>query len=245
MECMRRVVRGRNVVLAGLAVVASLTIAVAPASARPGDDGPGRGKADVFAPNAHPFGLTYAEWSAEWWTWALRNGDASFSDTTGANCGQGQTGGRVWFLAGSFSHVPVERTCTVTDDVALLFPIVNSAYAAFPTDLANERTEEFVRGIAEANFGPRDTVVPTLRASIDGVDVPDLGERFVSSVLFDVDGIQAGNPFGATETVDPVADVGYYVMVKKLHRGAHTIHFEGTSLTASPNVTVHLNVVHH
>jgi hypothetical protein len=241
MEAKRRVVRGRSLVMSGLAVLAALSFAVAPAAARPGDDGPGRGRADVFAPDARPFGQTYAEWSIEWWTWALQNGEASFADTTGANCALGQSERRVWFLAGSFSSDPVTRNCTVTDDMALLFPVVNSGYFGFPTDPPEQQTDEFARVSALAGLADRELLEPTLHASIDGEPVRDLASFFVESGPFSVK-LPLDNFFGFPSPLKRSADAGYYLMVKKLHRGEHTIHFGAHGRI---DVTVHLNVLHH
>src|SRR5688572_22112145 len=64
----------------------------------------------VFDPDSSPYGKTYGEWSADWWTCAVNTGFAAFSDTP-ESCNVGQTE-PVWFLAGTFGG-SAERICTV------------------------------------------------------------------------------------------------------------------------------------
>jgi hypothetical protein len=77
----------------------------------------------IFAPETRPVLVapTQGEWSARWWQWALTsNGPV---DLTGANCQAGQSG-LVFFLAGATTTQPVTRSCTVSRDKILFFPIL-------------------------------------------------------------------------------------------------------------------------
>jgi hypothetical protein len=138
------------------------------------------GKATVFAPDSHPYGRSYAEWTATWWPWALAQPAATnpVLDPTGANCAIGQTG-RVWLLAGTFGG-SAARACTVPKGKALLFPLVNNFWCAFPSDPPNEKTPEFIR--AQMAFVRRDAA--GLSATIDGVPIPDLADFYVESTMF-------------------------------------------------------------
>ena len=88
----------------------------------------------VHPPNSKPYGLTYGEWSAQWWQWSLKIPAATNPnlDTTGAHCAEGQSG-PVWFLAGWFpgAHPSVViRECTIPAGKSLMIPLANIASGA-------------------------------------------------------------------------------------------------------------------
>jgi hypothetical protein len=199
-----------------LAVVGSV-----PAGALAGE---GKSKPRVFAPNAHPYGKSYAEWTATWWPWALREPMATnpVVDTTGANCAVGQTG-KVWLLAGTFGGTE-DRSCTVPKGKALLVPLLNNFWCAFPEDPPEQKTLEFIRAqMAFVRAG-----ATNLSATIDGVAVPNIRRYFVESAafrfVFPPDSVV---PPPAGGVCDPSIDFGFYVMVKPLSVGRHTIEFTG------------------
>lgn len=176
-------------------------------------------------PYGYPALQSYSQLAANWWKWALTQPAATspLLDTTGANCGAGQSGA-VWFLAGGLDSTPVHRTCTVPYGKTIVFPIVNSAYFAFTTDPADQRTETFVRDQAAAGIAG----ATNLRAEIDGVPVLSPLAYHEKSVLFKVT-LPDGNIFGlpAGMVLDPSADEGYYLALIPLLPGKHTVHFHG------------------
>src|SRR5713101_7010641 len=68
----------------------------------------------VIPPHARPYGLSYGEWGARWWSWAYSFPLAQFPplQSGDVDCGAGQSG-PVWFLAGTAGQGPVTRSCTV------------------------------------------------------------------------------------------------------------------------------------
>jgi hypothetical protein len=79
----------------------------------------------VAAPESLPLGMSYQQWSANWWQWVMAipyNMNPIF-DTTGADCGLNQSG-PVWFLAGT-SGFSATRYCTVPAGKMIFFPINN------------------------------------------------------------------------------------------------------------------------
>src|SRR5262245_59217771 len=81
----------------------------------------------IIPPNAHPYGMTYGEWSADWWKWALAlpKDQNPLYDQEG-NCSNGANGqhGPVWFLVGVINESgAADRNCTVPAGKALFFPI--------------------------------------------------------------------------------------------------------------------------
>jgi hypothetical protein len=195
----------------------------------------------IAPPQSKPHGRSYSEWAAEWWRWVLTSPVSSnpVLDLTGEHCAANQSD-HVWFLAGAFNAgEPVTRECTIPTGHALLVPLINLAYFAFPEDPPETRTEEFIRAqvtcAEEATFS---SVV------IDGVPVQDPGRYFEQSVVFEVV-LQEDNLFGAPAgfTLSPSVDAGYYLFLDPLPPGEHTIHWQVTSGCGfSQNITYHLTV---
>jgi hypothetical protein len=175
----------------------------------------------VYPPDSTPYNLTYGEWSARWWQWVISLPEAinPLTDNTGEDCAQGQNQtGPVWFLTGTFGG-SVERTCTIPEGKAILFPILNFVNVrSAPTE-----TEEDLR---MTNKVQADNAA-LLEASVDRVPLQDLQNyRAESPSLFNItfpEGNILGIPGGSSEAV---AD-GYWVMLQPLPVGEHTIHFRG------------------
>jgi hypothetical protein len=200
----------------------------------------------VIPPHAKAYGLTYGEWSAEWWQWAfsLPVDQNPFFDE-GGSCANGANGqfGPVWFLTGviNVSGTAV-RDCTVPAGKALFFPILNAECSTLE---GNGVTEAELRACAEGLIDP----VTNVAAEIDGVPVQDLEDYRVSSPLFTYGPLPDNNvlqlfgvdaPAGATSPA--VAD-GFYLLVTPLPVGEHTIHFTGTVGTFTLDITYNLTVV--
>jgi hypothetical protein len=183
------------------------------------------GNPNIAPIKSHPHGMTYSEWAAEWWQWALATPAGVNPPYGGADCSGGQTG-HVWFLFGSVnSGDVVERACTVPSGTALFFPLINAAYAAWLNDLPDTRTEEYIR--AQVNC----SVPSVLEATIDGIAVQNPFQYFEQSPLFDVQ-LPVDNVFGVTPEVvpellfSPTADQGYYLFLEPLPPGGHEIHWK-------------------
>jgi hypothetical protein len=174
---------------------------------------------------ARPTGQTYSAVAAGWWTWALTQPTATnpVVDPTGALCANGQSG-NTWFLAGSFGGGTVNRTCTVPAGTRLVFPVINAAYFAFPTDPPDERTEAFIRAQANAQIQG----ATALEADVDGVAVASVGAYHELSDIFSVT-LPADNVLGQApgQVLDPCADEGWYVALTPLPPGKHTVHWHG------------------
>lgn len=198
-----------------------------------------------------PEGQTYGRWAAEWWQWGIGTPVSvnPILDLTGENCAQRQVD-NVWFLAGTFGTNPVTRKCTVPEGKALFFPLINRAFFAFLNDPPEQRTEEFVREQAECQLPVE------LFAEINGVEIPPrllnrffTGETGSQSPLFNVQ-LPVDNLFGVTEEIvpqlllSPSAEEGYYLFVRPLPPGEHTIRWLATGCTVGTvqDITYNLTV---
>jgi hypothetical protein len=186
-----------------------------------------------------PAGQTYGRWAAERWQWALGILGAvnPLTDPTGAHCAQRQVDA-VWFLAGTFfSTEPVVRACEVPEGRSLFFPLINNFYGAFLNDPPETRTEAFVRAAA------RCTAPAEISVWIDDFHVPKPTRFFTVQLPPD-------NVFGADDTtvpelvLSPSAEQGYYLFVRPLSAGPHTILWLATGCVPgfSQDVTYHLTV---
>lgn len=194
----------------------------------------------VYPPYNPPLARSYSTHAANWWKWVLAQpADKSpLLDTTGANCGQGQSG-LVFYLAGSTSDQPVVRNCTVPAGKHIVFPVVNAAYFAFLDDPADQRTEAFIRSQVEYIKDSTE-----LEVEIDGVPVPNVSRFFERSDIFHVT-LPANNIFElpAGFKLSPSADAGFYIGITPLLGGKHTIHFHGKTPDGFvQDVTYNLNV---
>ncbi len=190
----------------------------------------------VLSPNSHPYGKTYAKWSAEWWRWAMElppgpghpfDPDPSFKITTGQR-------GKVWFVGSPFGNSV--RNCTIPASKALFIGLVNG-------ELSN--LEGFVTADAQrAAAKEQADLIVGVTCTVDGTSVPNLltAYRFVSPQFK----FFAPTPwiFGATGGPATAVADGYYVMLAPLSVGEHTIRFTGgipafgLSLDATYNLTV-------
>lgn len=261
----------RGLKFLALAIVALLMVALVVASTAAVAQADDAGKSRVLSPGSHPYGMTYGQWSAVWWQWALRPpfSQSALTDETGARCGVGQLG-PVWFLAGvANSSGVVTRNCAMPADKALFIPILNAEWdnAGYDTP----QSEATLRAIAAGVIDHTDQ----LTMSIDGKEVQNLtAYRTKSPVFFytmpaedNVYGLKCSGTLhptckdGAGNTVSfaglictggpksqclayPVVGDGYYVMLSPLPVGEHTIHFGGRFVDYgfTLDITYHLTV---
>lgn len=198
--------------LAALLVVAIVGLGVAPALA---------GQTSKVLPRkSQPYGMTYGEWSAAWWKWAMELPATGhpFNDDPAFNVAAGQSG-PVWFIAGVFGTVT--RTVTIPSGTALFVGLAN----AEASDLEGLGATEAERR-ATAEFLADHIVTTSLTCTIDGGSVSNLSSYRASSPEF---AFTAPTPwiFGATGGPGVSVADGYYVMLAPLSIGTHTIRFTG------------------
>lgn len=221
------------ILLAMLAVIIGLTLM--PAVSFSANTNP-----KIAPPNSRPYGMTYAEWSARWWQWAISLPADHNPLTDTADCSTGQLG-PVWFLGGPFwpAANPDVRNCNVPAGKALFFPIVDTECSDLETPPWYGATEADRRTCASTSMNTAVDLV----AEIDGVAVQNIAAYRAGSPNYyftapdpNVLGIAAGSG-------QSVAD-GFYLMVAPLPAGRHTIHFSATMLDSgwSLDLTYYLNV---
>ena len=189
----------------------------------------GRNHSPVMPPNSDPYGMSYAEWSAAWWQWALSlpaDQSPMFDETGCANGANGQSG-PVWFLTGviNVSGTAV-RTCTVPPGKAIFFPVLNSECSTIEAPPWYGSNEAELCGCATT----WQNATAGLACEIDGVPVENLDQYRVQSPMFEFtvpDNNILGVPAGSGNSVSD----GVFLMVPPMSVGEHTIHFKGTLTT--------------
>ena len=135
----------------------------------------------VYSIDEKPNGLTYDNWTAKWWQWALSipQDVNPIGDTTGKYCGQDQEG-PVWFLVGTFGGA-AERTCEIPEGKAILIPLLTTEcnYLENP----ELKTESELRTCAKQG---QDAGSRTLAAAVDGTQLKNLENYRIESRLFDL-----------------------------------------------------------
>lgn len=213
--------------LVALALLSILTAFVLmsggePASAKRGN----AGKRKIAPPQSQPYGKSYGEWQVAQWQWlfSMPVDQHPLFDT--ADCGTGQSG-KVWFLGGTYAvSGNATRDCTVPVGTALFFPILDVECA---TAEGNGTTFEELSACAEWVMDHAKDVA----AEIDGVPVKNMEKYRGQSPLFTWGPLPENNvqqyvgwDFPAGTTSEAVSD-GYFLMVRPLSEGDHTVHFAG------------------
>jgi hypothetical protein len=175
----------------------------------------------VLPPGSSVDGKTSAQLSADWWQWAesIPHESNPVRDLTGENCGVGQQG-EVWFLAGGFGSSKIRRSCTIPQGNSVFFPVINMVYwrRGSASTLTCDQAKEFS---ALNNETALDLFV-----ELDGVPIADVKQyRSSSQECFDVYGRipKDQRPYDAY----PSASDGYWILLKPLPAGRHTLRFGG------------------
>ncbi len=216
------------------------TAPVVPLDAASGLGGGGAASTDsssVFTPSTSPYGQTYGQWSAAWWQWTFRvpRPENPLLDETGELASVGQSG-PVWYLTGNFGGTTM-RTATVPSDKGLFFPILTSVFWNGPGE--HFTTEELRAFAAQEIDG-----ATNLSLEIDGATFRHLDRHRVQSPEFSFT-LPPNNIINFRPgTYDPAVSDGYFVMLRPLPAGQHSIHFHGElpafgfSLDVTYNLTV-------
>ena len=204
-------------VIPTLLVAAAFAFSSSPAQARPEKAG------KVVQPDEAYRGKTYSQWSASWWQWNLGLPVAGHpsSDSPDFDVTDGQQG-NVWFLAGPFdTH---ERFITIPSGTALFIGTLTVECSSLETPESGFHGDTEAEQRECANFYGDHIVNVT--CTVDGEAVENIGDFRVGSPQYEFD---APTPwiFGETGGHGTSVADGYYVLVKALAKGTHTIHYSG------------------
>ena len=176
----------------------------------------------VLPPTSRVQGLTYGQWLAKWWEYALIMPAAQnpLSGATGNNCVFQRIGKVGLVVANSTLDVPIE--CEVPAGTKLYVEVLGAECSTLEEAPFYGGNEAELIACAQT-FVPQD-----LEASIDGVEVQNLSQYFALSPLYEFTNPEdniLGVPAGS---VGESVGSGVYLMLAPLSPGEHTIHLRGT-----------------
>ena len=194
----------------------------------------------VFPPGSHPYGMTYAEWSADWVQWALSipTDQSPFLDPDGRYCHLGQLP-PVFFLGNSFGG-EIVRHCTVPVGQSIAFT-PGGAFCILGVD-AGAIDEDTTRACVEDTLA----LIANVAADIDGIPLQSLEKYLFISGLFSFT-LPDNNPIGLPAGEYQAINGGYFLVHTPLPRGQHVIHFhaEFPAFSFVSDVTYVISVESH
>lgn len=176
----------------------------------------------VLPPTSAVQGLTYGDWLAKWWQYALTlpEDQNPLAGTTGENCVFQRVGNVGLILADSTLHTPI--TCEVPTGMMLYLEVLGAECSNLEEAPFYGGNEAELRACAQA-LVPED-----LEASIDDREVQNLPQYITISPLFqftepekNILGVPAG-------TIGESVGSGAYLLLEPLSPGKHTIYLKGT-----------------
>jgi len=212
--------------------------------------GPGGG-AVAYPPHAHVRGESVAELSAEWWSRMFETPVHAADGTTithplMTSADTTSVGGLdgVSVLYGSFFGGTVNRTATIPTGTPIFVPVLPVEFSNYDTSNADgslpgtysvAELRDLAAQAAEPVFEPGGNVY----VRVDGKPVSDVASHRVVSPEFDyvlpednVDQYFFGNESLVGPVPVAVAD-GFYVLLKPLSPGEHTVEFGGATAGGS------------
>lgn len=194
----------------------------------------------IFLKDDEPYGKSYAEWLGKWWQWHisipsefnnLESADMSLVHPREAyspeKCAWNQDDGNVWYLADG-KHLPIEektkpeiRECFIPSGKAILVQIYGSGCSYGEGFRSLIELEECV------NIG-LDSV--KLSAKVDGLEVVNSVDKekiLPQPSLFNLTYVK-DNLYNIPEGTYGGMANGYFLFIKPLSNGLHTIEFQET-----------------
>jgi hypothetical protein len=180
----------------------------------------------VFDVQTNVFGMSYGDWVTAWWQYiyAIPKGtNPTLPNVTSGSCDP--EAGPVCFLAAivSNSNVTTTRHWTIKAGMPIFFPIINAecstveASPFFGKDEAALRTcvSKLVVNNIDSN---------SLKVTLDNREIRSLPDYRVQSPVFGFT-LPKDNILGVTTLTGQAVSDGYWLMLKPLDPGKHTLKF--------------------
>ncbi len=163
-------------------------------------------------------GKAQYEYANIWWQWANTMSDeiSPIRDNNGKYCHINQSGD-VWFLAGGYGTSKIKRHCIIPQGKHIFFPVINMAY--WPENGTNKTCQAVKEESALNN-----NELYFIYVELDGQSVPNMrNNRIRSKECFDLNGLLAKQK--NVEKIYPAATDGFWLMLKPLAKGMHSLKF--------------------
>jgi hypothetical protein len=185
-----------------------------------------------------PYGTSWEDWTIRWWRWILsiEKSKNPGLDSSGEKFDPNQGHPNVIFLVGTFEGY-AERYYDIPEKKAILLPVIN-----FITSFIEEpdlKTEQQLVSRAKEDI---DSMVRK-RLTIDGTGLTDIEKYRVRSRAFDLT-FPEDNIFGFRPGITKAISDGYWIFLKPLSHGRHTIYASGSCYSGktTESITWHLHV---
>jgi|SRR5215831_2608324 len=190
----------------------------------------------MFSRQETPFGRSWEEWTAKWWQWFLTIPiiEHPAYDKTGEKAGINQFDPNVWFIAGTTGG-KAERAIFIPPGKAILFPVINvtTSYSENPSLKTIADLELFVND--QMNDIARKEVIidgeQILVSEMYRVKSPEFQFSFPPDNIY---GVQAGQTTGVGE--------GYWIFLRVLSPGKHTIKTAGACMSGRIQISVDIEL---
>jgi hypothetical protein len=179
-----------------------------------------------YQADSWPYGLTYGRWTVKWWQWFLSTPKSvnPVTDESGKFADVNQPTNRVWFLAGKVGDehkIVPRRFCKIPASRSILFPVINCEVN--PLECPELRTR---RDLTEHVNADENNII-FKECTVDGKQVPVQRVKSDPSV-FEVE-INNNDAYGVKgRQITQAAADGYWVFLRPLSVGKHTISFRGS-----------------
>jgi hypothetical protein len=190
----------------------------------------------MYTLNERPFGYSWEEWTVRWWEWFLSIPKEIHPayDETGEKYAVGQTDPNTIFLAGTTGGT-AKRSINILAGKAVLFPVIN--FSISYTENPNLKTDEELTSFARSQV---DDIVKK-EGNIDGVDLTISENNRVYSPPFDFS-FPVNNVFGLKAGPTRGAGDGYWIFLKPLSPGKHTLRTFGCCMLGRIQIGVNIDL---
>jgi hypothetical protein len=190
---------------------------------------------NAASPSLFPSGVN-KPLSVKWWQWlaSIPENKSPILDDHPCDVKQSRS---FFYLVGTFDG-SAERQCTIQKGKGIFFPIINIVATFDKNDPAFDTLNKVKKQASDFIDGAKN-----LQASVDGVAIGQIDRLRAQSPPFKLN-VPDNNAFGIpADTYIAVSD-GFWVALKPLSVGQHTIHFGGSVPDANFNVdvTYHITV---
>ena len=189
----------------------------------------------AFAPNAHPYGKSYSQWTGRTSKWAMELpvGDCSaggatpghpYLDCPNYSVSEGQHG-KVWYLPGAGDGIT--RNVSIPKGKSLMCILAGAEASSLEDPNSGFYGATAAEQRAAALYWGDHVVVASLFCELDGQALPNLGGYRFTSPQYSIT-VPTPWIFGATGGPGTSVNDGYSVIVKPLSQGSHVLHFGGS-----------------
>ena len=194
------------------------------------------GTIQMYTLKERPFGYPWEEWTVRWWKWflAIPKEIHPAYDETGEKYAIGQTDPNTIFLAGTTGGIS-KRSINIVAGKAVLFPVIN--FSVSYTENPNLKTDEELISYARSQMED----IVKKEVNIDGVDLTISENNRVNSPPFDFS-FPVNNVFGLNDGPTRGAGDGYWIFLKPLTPGKHTLRTFGTCMSGRIQIGVNIDL---